>query len=143
LRGFQWSDRYLPDKWYDTAEKIDDDEKYFEVPSMMEERRERVVWLGSRIAESGLWLRLEKTEGGRKRFGVNPVYDVVLDDLDVGPQPPTPVESVASVASVESVEYGDLPDATTFSSSSWTEASSGKHEGWQEAGEGVTIATRR
>jgi hypothetical protein len=69
LRGFQWSDRYLPDKWYDTDKKIDDDEKYFEVPSMMEERRERVVWLRSRIAESGTWLRLEKGVTSGERTG--------------------------------------------------------------------------
>jgi hypothetical protein len=50
LRGFPWVEKYLPDGWFVT-EKIDDDEKYFELASMTEERRERVVWLGCRIAE--------------------------------------------------------------------------------------------
>ena len=134
LRGFLWSDRYFPEHWFDTEEKIDDDEKYFELPSMMEERRARLVWLGGRIAEYGTWLRLEEVEGGGKRFGVHPQYEVALEDLDVRPLPPTPVESV---------EYGELPDAAT-DSSSWSEPDdSGKPEVWQDTGDGVRIVSRR
>ncbi len=105
LRGFSWSETYFPFEWFVVDEKIDDDDKYFEVPSMMEERRERVVWLGGRIAESGAgkWLRLEKSETGRSRFGVHSDYEVDLD-LDMpGQLPPTPGDL--------SVEYGELPDA--------------------------------
>jgi hypothetical protein len=38
---------------------------------MTEERKERVIWLGCRIAEKegGKWLRFDK---GAKRFGVSP-----------------------------------------------------------------------
>lgn len=106
LRGFPWSESYFPDGWFATEEKIDDDDKYFEVPSMMEERKSRVVWLGCRIAESGAgkWLRLEKAEGGRKRFAVSPEFEVDLDLDMAGQMPPTPGESV---------EYGELPDAGT------------------------------
>ncbi|KAK8013435.1 hypothetical protein PG991_009028 [Apiospora marii] len=35
---------------------IDDDEKYFEVASMTDERKERVLWLGISIARHGKWL---------------------------------------------------------------------------------------
>jgi hypothetical protein len=44
MRGFQWAERYHPPRWFDTDERVDDDDdKYFEVPSMMEERRDRVL----------------------------------------------------------------------------------------------------
>ena len=101
MRGFQWAERYHPDGWFDTDERIDDDDKYFEVPSMMEERRERVLWLGARIAEreGGRWLQLDRET---KRFGWNPEYEVELG-LEQ-PLPPTPGESV---------ELGELPDAGT------------------------------
>ncbi len=106
LRGFLWSNEYFPEHWFDTDEKIGDDEKYFELPSMMEERRARLVWLGGRIAEYGTWLRLEDVEGGGKRFGVPHQYEV---DLQL---PPKPVESVEGE---ESMEYRVLPDATASS----------------------------
>ena len=105
LRGFSWSETYFPFEWFVVDEKIDDDDKYFEVPSMMEERRERVVWLGGRIAESGAgrWLRLAQNETGRSRFEVHSDYEVDLDLEMPGQLPPTPGDL--------SVEYGDLPDA--------------------------------
>ncbi|KAK4097793.1 hypothetical protein N658DRAFT_526800 [Parathielavia hyrcaniae] len=101
LRGFPFVESYFPDGWFSTEEKIDDDDKYFEVPSMIEERKERVVWLGCRIAgrEGGRWLRFDKET---KRFGVNPEYEVDLDLKVPGPLSPTPGESS---------EYGELPDA--------------------------------
>ncbi|KAK4096510.1 hypothetical protein N658DRAFT_553646 [Parathielavia hyrcaniae] len=88
LRGFPFVEEYYPDGWFVT-EEIDDDDKYFEVLSMIEERKERVVWLGRRIAEKeGKWLRFDKEN---RRFGVHPDYEVELD--------------------LESVDYGELPDA--------------------------------
>ena len=85
LRGFPWVERYFPEGWF-ANDKIDDDEKYFEVPSMMEERKERTLWLGCRIAKRGRWLSYDKQA---HLFGV----------------PATP----ASV--VEGIDYGELPDA--------------------------------
>ncbi|KAK4102908.1 hypothetical protein N658DRAFT_485116 [Parathielavia hyrcaniae] len=101
MRGFPWVEKYLPDGWFVMDEKIDDDEKYFELASMTEERRERVVWLGCRIAEreGGKWLMFDKET---KRFGVNPEYEVELDLEMPGQLPLTPRESV---------ELGELPDA--------------------------------
>jgi hypothetical protein len=43
MRGFPWVEKCFPDKCFDTEEKIDDDEKHFELLSLSEERRERVV----------------------------------------------------------------------------------------------------
>ncbi|KAG7289860.1 hypothetical protein NEMBOFW57_006237 [Staphylotrichum longicolle] len=75
LRGLSWTEKYFPSDWFVLEESIDDDEKYFELASMMEERRRRVVWLGCRIAEreGGSWLRFDRET---KTFGVNPVYEV-------------------------------------------------------------------
>ncbi len=46
---------YFPNTWF-TASKIDDDEKYVELGSKMEERKERILWLGRHIARAGKWL---------------------------------------------------------------------------------------
>ncbi|KAK4119938.1 hypothetical protein N657DRAFT_244275 [Parathielavia appendiculata] len=103
IRGFSWAEKYLPDGWFVTEEKIDDDEKYFELASMTEERSERVVWLGCRIAkrEGGRWLKLDNKE---KRFGVSHEYEVKLD-LEVPGQNP--------IIPGETVDYGELHDAGT------------------------------
>jgi hypothetical protein len=94
MRGFPWVDEYFPDGWFVTEDRIDDDEKYFEAPSMLEERRERVVWLGCRIAEreGGKWLRFDNEA---RRFGVS--------QLDMAGQAPANPG--------ESVDYGELPGA--------------------------------
>lgn len=78
MRGFPWVEKYFPDDWFTVDERIDDDEKYFELPSMLQERRERIVWLGCRIAEfdGGRYLQFDRAT---KRFGVHPDYDVDLD----------------------------------------------------------------
>ncbi|KAL2158341.1 hypothetical protein VTH06DRAFT_4389 [Thermothelomyces fergusii] len=100
IRGFPWTESYFPDDFFVTEERIDDDEKYLEFPSMLEERRQRVVWLGCRIAEreGGKWLRFNKEA---QRFDVNPTYDVEPDRERRGQMPATAGESVDS---------GDLPD---------------------------------
>ncbi|KAK3311369.1 uncharacterized protein B0T15DRAFT_489979 [Chaetomium strumarium] len=70
LRGMPWAGRYYPDGWFITGERIDDDDKYFKVPSMTEERRKRVLWLGFCIARrgNGKWLHFNEWS---RRFGVS------------------------------------------------------------------------
>ncbi|KAK2061359.1 hypothetical protein LY76DRAFT_682150 [Colletotrichum caudatum] len=72
-RGLLWVDKYYPDDWF--TSKPDDDEKYFEVASMTEERQERCLWLGCRIASSGNWLTYDKST---RQFGVAPQYDLEI-----------------------------------------------------------------
>ncbi|KAK7962569.1 uncharacterized protein PG986_003394 [Apiospora aurea] len=55
LRGLLWAEKYYPSDWF-SNDKVDDDEKYFEVASMTDERKERVLWLGVSIARHGKWL---------------------------------------------------------------------------------------
>ncbi|KAL1841014.1 hypothetical protein VTJ49DRAFT_7530 [Mycothermus thermophilus] len=102
MRGFPWVETYFPKDWFDIDERIDDDDKYFELPSMLEERKERVVWLGGRIAarEGGKWLRFDAATG---RFGVAPEYDVDLDVDISGQMPATPADSTV---------YDELPDVS-------------------------------
>ncbi|WDK18093.1 telomerase-binding protein EST1A protein [Colletotrichum graminicola] len=78
-RGLLWVDNYYPEDWF--ASKLDDDEKYFEVASMTEERRERCLWLGCRIAASGNWLTYDKST---RQFGVPPQYDLEIPGISNG-----------------------------------------------------------
>jgi hypothetical protein len=66
MRGFPWVEKYFPEGWFANEEKINDDEKYFELASMMEERRERVVGWGaaSRRERAASGCGLIKRQGG-------------------------------------------------------------------------------
>jgi hypothetical protein len=55
LRGVLWADKYYPDTWF-SNDKIDDEEKYLEVASMTDDRKERILWLACRISEAGNWI---------------------------------------------------------------------------------------
>ncbi|KAF9879594.1 Telomerase-binding protein EST1A [Colletotrichum karsti] len=70
-RGLLWVDKYYPDNWF-TAAKIDDEDKYFEVASMEEERRVRCLWLGRRLASSNKWLTYDEEA---RQFWVVAKYD--------------------------------------------------------------------
>ncbi|TIC95780.1 Telomerase-binding protein EST1A [Colletotrichum higginsianum] len=95
-RGLLWVDKYYPDDWFTTA-KFDDDEKYFEVASMAQERRERCLWLGCRLASSGNWLTYDRAT---REFGVPARFE-----MDVG--------EIVSQQSEGGEEDGDviIPDA--------------------------------
>ncbi|KAK4170686.1 hypothetical protein QBC36DRAFT_149117, partial [Triangularia setosa] len=72
MRGLAWADRVSPSNRF-WKKEIDDDEKYFEVASMAEERKGRVLWLGHRIAtSSNKWLRYDSL---KHEFSVAPEYD--------------------------------------------------------------------
>ncbi|KAJ4298763.1 hypothetical protein N0V88_003795 [Collariella sp. IMI 366227] len=93
IRGFPWIETYLPAGWFETDERVDDDDKYMELASMIEERKNRVLWLGARIAAregGGKWLTFDSRT---RTFGVNPVYEVELD-LQMSKVPLTPSGSV-------------------------------------------------
>ncbi|KAL0937334.1 uncharacterized protein CTRU02_207065 [Colletotrichum truncatum] len=90
-RGLLWVDKYYPNDWF-TASKIDDEEKYFEVPSMTDERQDRCLWLACRLASSGRHLTYDKEA---RQFNVTPQYDIRIANLptvsdSVGGTPPQP-----------------------------------------------------
>ncbi|OBS17061.1 hypothetical protein FPOA_12043 [Fusarium poae] len=55
MRGLLYAEGYLPQKRF-RNDRIDDDERYFELEYMAEERRHRILSLGLSIATSGRWL---------------------------------------------------------------------------------------
>lgn len=71
--GLPWADKYLPIDWF--SNEIDNDEKYFEVASMTDERKERILWLGHRIAALERWLTYDASV---HRFGVVSKYEELI-----------------------------------------------------------------
>ncbi|KAJ4150503.1 hypothetical protein LMH87_011251 [Akanthomyces muscarius] len=59
------------------CKKIEDDEKMFEPPSLGDERRQRLLWLGRRICSLGNWIAWDE---GASRFTVSSQFE---QDADV------------------------------------------------------------
>lgn len=73
LRGLLWTDKLYPSDWYASENcQVDDDEKTFELASMTEQRKERLLWLGYHIAAHGKWLIYDKQS---KQFSVTAEFD--------------------------------------------------------------------
>ena len=89
LRGLLWAEKYFPSDWF-SNDKFDDDEKYFELPSMTNERKERVLWLGISIARHGKWLVYDDN---LHRFSVPPRFEQEIEITSVD----TEMTSVAEV----------------------------------------------
>jgi len=68
MRDLLWADDYFPEKWF-SNEKIDDEEKYLEVASMTDDRKERILWLACRIASLGTWIYYD---GPNRKFSLSP-----------------------------------------------------------------------
>ncbi|KAL0764056.1 hypothetical protein CaCOL14_013383 [Colletotrichum acutatum] len=74
LRGFLWTETYYPDEWFSKIGA--DTNKMGPLTSwMLQERMDRCLWLGCRIAKSGVWLQYDKTVG---RFRANSWFDAEL-----------------------------------------------------------------
>ncbi|KAI0191349.1 hypothetical protein F4808DRAFT_476137 [Astrocystis sublimbata] len=80
LRGLLWVDHY-PVDWF-SNEKIDDDEKFFEMPSMTDIRKERILWLAYRTAQAGSGLVYKE---GANQFGVTPEFEREIEDTSDKP----------------------------------------------------------
>lgn len=78
MRGLPYCKDYFPSDWF-RNDKIDEDEKYFELASMSEERKDRILSLGCRIATSGKWLLWDEDT---RQFSVPLKYDHELDPVD-------------------------------------------------------------
>ncbi|KAI1839424.1 hypothetical protein JX266_014365, partial [Neoarthrinium moseri] len=77
MKGLLWVEKYFPIDWF-SNERIDD-EKYFEVASMTEERKERILWLGCRIAGVGRCLTYDESI---HQFGVVPEFETEIEVLE-------------------------------------------------------------
>ncbi|KXJ94197.1 hypothetical protein Micbo1qcDRAFT_42103 [Microdochium bolleyi] len=90
MKGLLWTDSYFPADFF-SDDKIDDDEKYFEVASMTDERCERILWIASRLAENQHWLTVNQsfttfsvlsTVMERHDNTLAPSADIVMVDAD-------------------------------------------------------------
>lgn len=118
MKGLLWVDKYYPNDFF-RNDKIDDDEKYFEVASMTEERIERILWLSCRIATHNKWLTYDKAAHA---FGVasdfeqnltstSPDQDLTTDMNDTEMSSASELSETASepstIATPKNPEQGD------------------------------------
>ncbi|KFA80858.1 hypothetical protein S40288_11500 [Stachybotrys chartarum IBT 40288] len=71
MRGLLYTEDYFPADWF-SKDKIKEDERFFEVASMTEERQEKILWLGRKIAEFGNWLAWNEAN---QQFKIDVKYD--------------------------------------------------------------------
>ncbi|KLU82969.1 hypothetical protein MAPG_02036 [Magnaporthiopsis poae ATCC 64411] len=60
LRGLIWTEHEFPAEHF-KMDKMEDDERMFETPSLGDHRRERILWLACRIADKGKWIRYDQS----------------------------------------------------------------------------------
>lgn len=58
MRGLMWVDGYYPETWF--PNKIDQEEKHLEVADMTDDRKERILWLAHKIAQTR-WITYDGT----------------------------------------------------------------------------------
>ncbi len=75
LEGLFFVSGYFPLDWF-ANNKIDNNKKYLEMASITGVRKERILWLGYRIAQSGRGLTYNE---GTSTFGVFPQYEKDID----------------------------------------------------------------
>lgn len=93
MNGLLYAQNYFPVKEYQVVNEgktetetksffsdlnLEQDEKYFELASMVQERKERILWLGHKIAASGQWLTWDPES---RKFSVVDKYNVELEDV--------------------------------------------------------------
>ncbi|UKZ82461.1 hypothetical protein TrVFT333_010250 [Trichoderma virens FT-333] len=72
MRGLIYTEEYFPLKWF-SGETVEEDEKYFEQASMVDARKERILWIGRQIASVGKWLLWDEKSA---KFTVADEYDI-------------------------------------------------------------------
>ncbi|KAH6879816.1 hypothetical protein B0T10DRAFT_157169 [Thelonectria olida] len=77
MRGLVYADGYFPHGWF-VDEKVDESKRYFELSSMVEERKDRILYLGYQIAVQQKWLTFDEAT---RRFSVVKRYDVDVEEL--------------------------------------------------------------
>jgi hypothetical protein len=73
MRGLLWADGYYPESWFDN---INEEEKHLEVASMVNERKERILWLACRIASAESWIYYDREA---HQFSTSPTEVPPLD----------------------------------------------------------------
>jgi hypothetical protein len=107
MRGLLYTEELYPGKWF-LSEKMDEEEKNHELPSMVEQRRERILWLGRRITDAGSWMRFDSS---RPKFSV----DGKDTDLETLKSRSTIYTSATTDTTLPRAETGTDPDAEELS----------------------------
>lgn len=107
MRGLLWTDKYYVDEWFNKTE-VDDEDKYFEVASFSEQRKDRILWLGCQIARcSNKWILYD---GETRTFSVVPEFDdstaadvdMEIDDtVDTEPETPSSKDTTVDLQSLD------------------------------------------
>lgn len=74
MYGLIYTLTYFPQGWFNN-DKIEADEKYFERPSTMLKRCERILWIARMLARQEKWLLWDE---GTEMFSVTEKYDVEI-----------------------------------------------------------------
>ncbi|PKS09431.1 hypothetical protein jhhlp_004046 [Lomentospora prolificans] len=113
MRGLLWANKYHVDKWFDNTE-VDDEDKYFEVASFSEQRKDRILWLGYHIAQRHKKWILYDSEV--QIFSVASEFDdkttvgvdIEMDDaMEAGTQTPTRKSTTVDLQPLD-IKTGDL-----------------------------------
>jgi hypothetical protein len=79
MRGLIYTQDYYPVSWFKDS-KLEENEKWFELASTDHQRKERLLWLGRRLATSGQWLTWDNAT---RQFGVAESYaNLSLESVD-------------------------------------------------------------
>ena len=79
MRGLVYTEDYYPASWFHDSQ-VEEDEKYFELASMMNPRKERLLWIGRRLASSNSWLTWDVVA---RKFGVTRPYSDAAPDVQL------------------------------------------------------------
>ncbi|KAL7948490.1 hypothetical protein V8C42DRAFT_314637 [Trichoderma barbatum] len=102
MRGLIYTEEYFPLKWF-SGEAVEEDEKYFEQASMVDARKERILWIGRQIASVGKWLLWDRESA----------TFTVPDEYDVNFTPRTPDVGAREIVSLGAGSQGlDAPHQT-------------------------------
>ncbi|KAM0253286.1 hypothetical protein ACHAQJ_007382 [Trichoderma viride] len=72
MRGLIYAEEYFPLKWF-SGEAVEEDEKFFEQASMVDSRKERILWIGRQISSLNKWLIWDEESA---KFTVPEEYDI-------------------------------------------------------------------
>jgi hypothetical protein len=104
MRGLLYTEGLYPEKWF-LGRMIDEEEKYHELPSMVDQCRECILWLAHRITATCLWLRFDSP---KRKFSVG-VKDTDLEMLK------SHSTILASGTALPRAETGTNPDVDDLS----------------------------
>jgi hypothetical protein len=79
MRGLVYAENLFPENWYRDA-RVEEDEKQFELPSMTDQRKERILWLGRRMARTGTHLTWNEST---RQFGVAEAFAAKGEDISL------------------------------------------------------------